>query len=214
MSSISSSPVYDVLAAHQSEQVNWRYQPVIQEFLRWRDIFNVEFKLELTPTAFRVGGANSNCYGHFRPSPNDFGLPREIAFNEHHLLTRLASDEFWKALGTLLHELLHAWQFDHGRPSLRNHHNKQLREKAAALGLLMSASGVTTYAPASPFLDLLKQHGVRTPDLPGVTFAGSVPVRPGSKLKLWRCLCTNVRVGVADFRAQCLKCGAAFNRQN
>lgn len=202
--------VYAALATHQVAEQAWAYQAIVREFQRWREIFNSEFKLELTPTAFRIGGAKSNCYGHFRPGPNDFGLAREIAFNEHALLSRLANNEFWRAVGTLLHELLHAWQYDHGKPSDWNHHNIEFRAKAASVGLIIGPRGVTDYAPDSPFIRLLSSHGVVVPHLPQYVTRVS---DSGSKLKKWSCGCTNVRVAVADFRATCLKCGREFARQ-
>lgn len=204
--------VYEAVAKHQLAETTWIFREFVDEFIRWRDIFNDEFKLDLTPTVFRIGGARSGCYGHFRPSPNDFGLPREIAFNERHLIARLLAGDFWKAIGTLLHELLHAWQFDHGNTSPRNHHNRELRDKAASFGLIMAPRGYTDYEPCSPFMDLLKAHGVHIPEVPRLH--GKVEISPpGSKLKKWRCQCTNVRVAICDFQAICLKCGEKFTKQ-
>lgn len=205
--------VYDAVASHQAAEQHWFYHGVVQEIHRWREIFNFEFKLELTPTVFRIGGARSGCYGHFRPQPNDFGLPREIAFNERHLLSRLRANMFWHVIGTLLHELLHAWQFDHGKPSSRNHHNTEFRDKAAELGLVISYRGITDFDPKGRFFELVSRHGVRTPDLDSYQPRIATDSAPGSKLKKWRCDCTNVRVAVADFRAQCLKCGRNFVEQ-
>lgn len=205
--------VYDAVAAHQAAEKEWVYREVVHELLRWRAIFSIEFKLDLTPTVFRIGGARSGCYGHFRPSPNDFGLPREIAFNEYHLHQRLSANEFWKVLGTLLHELLHAWQFDHGRPSSRNHHNQEFRAHAASIGLIISTRGITEYEPKSRFLDLLETHGVSIPKLNSIDGGSVAAMPPGSKLKKWSCGCTNARVAIADFRAQCLKCGNVFEMQ-
>jgi hypothetical protein len=207
-------PVYDALAAHQVSETEWQYQDVIGEFQRWRGIFNSEFKLDLPPTAFRIGGAKSNCYGHFRPGPNDFGLAREIAFNERCLAERLVTGEFWKALGTLLHELLHAWQHKHGRPSPWNHHNLEYRKKAESVGLLVSSRGITTgHIPDSLFFQLIARHGIATPSL-ATPAPRVVATHRGSKLKKWSCGCTNVRVAVADFRAQCLHCGKLFERED
>ncbi len=206
--------VYAAVAAHQADEKQWVYRDVVQEFLRWREIFTVEFKLDLTPTVLRIGGARSGCYGHFRPGPNDFGLPREIAFNERHLIAAIIAGDFWRSLGTLLHELLHAWQFDHGQPSLRNHHNKELLERAASVGLIMTTRGYTKYEPQSPFMDLLSIHGVRVPELPEVAGGMRRISPPGSKLIKWSCQCTNVRVAVDYFRARCLNCGQEFVKQD
>lgn len=206
-------PLYDALAVHQVNEASWHYQDVIRQFQRWRGIFDSEFKLNLPPTVFRIGGASSNCYGHFRPGPNDFGLPREIAFNERHLAARLAMGEFWRALGTLLHELLHAWQDEHGRPSDWNYHNLEFRNKAESLGLLITARGVTDYAQQSPFFNLLAKHDIELPQIEVATPRIAV-ARGRSKLKKWSCKCTNVRVAVPNFRAKCLNCGQLFERRD
>jgi hypothetical protein len=111
-------------------------------------------------------------------------------------------------LGTLLHELLHAWQQAHGKPGKRNYHNKQFRDKAREFGLIVQSNGVTEYARDSRLEDLLRKYGIHVPDLPEPV----LPLKGESKLKLWFCGCTKVRVAVPHFRAQCLICGNLFVR--
>lgn len=116
----------------------------------------------------------------------------------------------WQVLGTLLHELLHGWQQANGKPGRSNYHNAQYRQKAQSLGLLVDEKGHTNYEPESPFTQLLREYGV---DLPAIelSVADTAPPTGGSsKLKKWTCGCTNVRVAVADFHAQCLRCGGLF----
>ncbi len=101
--------------------------------------------------------------------------------------------------------MLHAWQQIHGTPGKRNHHNAELRRKAATLGLVIDRRGVTSYAAESPFKELLRHFGLavlalRTSSLSRGGLASK------AKLKKWSCGCTNVRVAIADFRARCLKC--------
>ena len=48
----------------------------------------------------------------------------------------------------------------HGKPGKGNYHNKEFRTKAESVGLLIDLAGVTRYAPTSPFVDLLKKHGL------------------------------------------------------
>jgi hypothetical protein len=120
----------------------------------------------------------------------------------------MSSRPGWQTLGTLLHEMLHGWQQSYGRPGNGRYHNKQFRQKAESLGLIVDQCGHTRYAADSPLVRLLEKHGVHLPPLG----EPAIPVRqPGqSKLKKWSCGCTNVRVAVADFRALCLKCGGEF----
>lgn len=197
--------VYRALSDHQLAE-EWGYKPLVTELQRWREILCFEFKLELSPVALRIGGARSHCFAHFRPGHNDFGIRREVAFND-----RALERPSWQIIGTLLHELLHAWQHDHGQPGRRNYHNVQFRTKAEKYGLIVDSRGFTRYAPESPFMELIKKHGIQVPALPGrvlLTIRGG-----GSKLKKWSCGCTNVRVAVSSFRARCLNCGNEFVRQ-
>jgi hypothetical protein len=196
--------VYEALAEHQVSE-KWEYRDLLGELQRWAKIFDFEFKLEIPEVSLCVDWLHRCRLGHFRPGHNGFGLRGEVAINCRYLEQR----EFWQVLGTLLHELLHAWQQTHGRAGRRNYHNKEFREKARRYGLIIDERGYTTYAPESPFVELLRKHGVTVPVLPPV--AAGRP-RGHSKLRKWWCGCTNVRVAVTDFRAQCLRCGNEFHR--
>ncbi len=197
--------VYPVLAAHQVSEP-WEFQDLSRDLHRWTQIMNFRFKLEVQQVSLRVDFLSARCLGHFRHGHNGFGLRNEIALNRRYLDRR----EYWQVLGTLLHELLHAWQEAHGQPGKWNYHNVQFRRKAAEYGLIIDEEGHTEYEPNSPFMDLLRECGVQIPDLPQPL--GQRPRRGGSKLKKWSCGCTNVRVAVADFRAQCLRCHNLFVR--
>src|SRR5262249_38753850 len=111
--------VYQVLAEHQRSET-WELREVLAELQRWEEIFSVEFKLQLPSVVLCVEKLRSNCLGHFRETHNAFGLRGEVAISRRHL----EESEFWRVLGTLLHELLHAWQSLHGTPGRRNHHNE------------------------------------------------------------------------------------------
>src|SRR5581483_10825801 len=120
--------------------------------------------------------------GHFRYGHNGFALKGEIIINDRHLNNR----QGWETLGTLLHELIHAWQQAHGKPGRGNYHNQQFREKAARYGLIVDHRGYTDYEPDSPFTRLLAEHGVNVPPLEKPT------AQPGrsactSRLKKWSC---------------------------
>lgn len=198
-------PVYRVLAEHQRAE-EWDLQGVLCALLRWAEIFNTEFKLEVPNLSLRVDWLSRNRLGHFRYGHNGFGLRNEIAINRRYLDQR----DFWQVLGTLLHELLHAYQQAHGKPGKGNYHNREFRKKAQQYGLIVDQRGFTQYAPDSPFLDLLRKHDVHVPAVP----PPAVAHRGASKLKKWSCGCTNVRVAVADFRAKCLRCHNVFERVN
>jgi hypothetical protein len=194
--------IYDILARHQVT-AEWRHRDLSAELLRWAVIFNAEFNLGVPEIALRVDWLSYRALGHFRPGHNGFGLKGEIALNERYLYRR----EPWQLLGTVLHELLHAWQQKHGKPGKPPYHNKEFRDKALQYGLVIDEDGVTHYLPESSFKNLLKRYGVHMPDQPPPPQR-----RKGeSKLKKWTCRCpVNVRVAIADFQARCLKCGNLF----
>jgi hypothetical protein len=198
--------IYSALARHQRDEA-WGGQEMIANLQTWADRFIVEFKLDIGDIALCIDQLPSSRYGHFRHGHNGFGLRGEIAINSRYLTGKR---QLWEVLGTLLHELLHAWQETHGRPGKRNHHNAELQAKARELGLIIDRRGVTGYAANSPFKSFLRQCGVSVPDYE-VKPPAARP-RGDSKLKKWSCGCTTPRVAVADFQARCLKCGNEFKR--
>jgi hypothetical protein len=196
--------IYPLLAGHQRSEP-WAGQKLIAELQGWAERFNVAFKLNVPEIALCLDRLHVNRYGHFRYGHNGFGLKGEIAVNIRYLFGERAS---WEVLGTLLHELLHAWQQVHGTPGKGNYHNRQFRTKALGLGLIIDRRGVTDYAADSPFKELLRRYGVALPDY---EFAPVTRRQKGeSKLKKWSCRCTNIRVAIADFQARCLKCDHVF----
>jgi hypothetical protein len=202
--------VYPALAQHQVSE-DWRHRGLVAELQRWREVLIAEFKLDVPFVALAVDRLRYDCLGHFRPGHNGFGLRGEIALNALHLRR-----EPWRIVGTLAHELVHAWQDLHGRPS-HNHHNREFRDKAASFGLIVDRRGVTCYPPDSPFMALLRRHGVDMPaDLPPVPTHRVVAGQGRSKLGKWSCRCdppVNLRVGRETVNVLCLDCGSQFTRE-
>lgn len=196
--------IYAQLADHQRSEP-WAGRKLIAELQSWAERFNVEFKLDIPEFVLSLQCLPVSRYGHFRYGHNGFGLKGEIAINSRYLLGQRTD---WQVLGTLLHELVHAWQQVHGKPGKGNYHNREFRDKARKLGLLIDRRGVTDYAEVSPFWDLIGGLGVQ---IPAYEFRPTKRRQAGeSKLKKWSCRCTNIRVAVADFQARCLKCGGLF----
>jgi hypothetical protein len=201
-------PIYDVLAAHQRVETDWRYRECLENLHLWVCRFNVEFKLDIPTPVLAVDRTRKRrCYGHYRPGHNGFGLRTEITIADWHVNECNSSTKWCHVLETLLHELLHAWQEYHGKAGRRNYHNHEFRDKARRLGLIVDSRGVSTYAESGPFRELLLSHGVIVPELPA---PAPEPKRKPVKLHLWMCACTKVRVGRAHFNAQCNDCGFAF----
>jgi hypothetical protein len=151
---------HEAIAQHQNTDAAWRYHPVIREVLRWKDIFDSEFKLDLPEVEFCIGFTRRNCHGYFRPGHNWYGFKREILLKEDSLLERVAENKFWQVIGTELHELMHAWQDIHGVPGSNNYHNAEFRKKALECGLIVDERGCTDYLEGGPFLQLVEKFGV------------------------------------------------------
>ena len=190
----SDQEIYHSLAQHQTTE-SWESRDLLTELHRWAEIFVFRFKLQVSYVALTVEYLANRRMGHFRPGHNGFGLKGEIAINRRYLCL-----EPWETLGTLLHELLHAEQEEHGKPGKHNYHNKAFRNRAAEFGLIVDSRGHTHYVPASLFKTLLAEHGINLPDLPPPVLR----VAGASKLKLWMCPCgIRARVAVSDFHARC-----------
>jgi hypothetical protein len=200
--------IYHALAQHQREE-KWSQREVVAFLQHWAEVFNAQFELCIPKLVLAVDRLPANVLGHFREGHNGFGLQGEIAINVRYLMPQRA---LWEVLGTLLHEMLHAWQAVYGKPTNRWHHNAEFRAKARELGLNIDAKGLTGYAADSLFKDLLRHFGVSVPA--EEIIAQREPRRGESKQKKWSCGCTNVRVAVSDFKAQCLNCGNIFVRDD
>ncbi|QDT53026.1 SprT-like family protein [Caulifigura coniformis] len=201
--------IYERLEEHQRQE-EWERRELLT-VLQWnKDVFIEEFKLGPLDVALCVDRLPANRYGHFRHGWNGFGLRGEIALNT---LYMDGTRPFWKWLATLLHELLHAHQEVHGKPGKGNCHNREFREKAASIGLIIDEKGVTQYQAESPFMDLLKRLGVAVRAEELIPEDGRK--KGASKLKKWSCSCpVNVRVGAKDFHAKCLICNEQFVLQS
>jgi hypothetical protein len=133
------------LKGHQTAALDWNLRALLSDLHIWAERFAVEFKLDIPTPALAVARLRS-YFGHFRPGRNDWGLKHEVAIDRTHAL----HSEYWQVLGTLLHELLHVWQDVFGSPPSRtskNYHNRELRARAALLGLVIDRYGHTAYEP-------------------------------------------------------------------
>jgi len=160
--------------------------------------------------------------GHYHIGRISLGVRWALNLNPVHLARPV-----YQVLATLLHELAHAWQHEHGTPSKPPHHNKEFRARCEAFGIPTDEGGHDLgVRHGSPFEDYCRRHRIALPPPPGaadVTAGGPSgpgplpllpvpPARPkGSKMKKWTCACgVNVRVAIAAFDATCNKCGGRF----
>jgi predicted SprT family Zn-dependent metalloprotease len=83
-----------------------------------------------------------NSKGYFAPSmlenkDNNEEITHEIALNPSTFKHRTTKE----ILSTLVHEMCHLWQEEHGTPARRGYHNKQWADKMLSVGLIPSDNG-------------------------------------------------------------------------
>jgi hypothetical protein len=226
--------IWNVMKSNRDEQINhslrehqanigeWQHSSTVKDLHVWTDRLIVEFKLETLLSVLNIEKLRGSARGHFRYNRNGFGLRNEITIDKDYA----HSSEYWRVLGTLLHQLIHAEQQATGTDSEsskhRNYHNTAFIERAKTFGLIVDRRGRQQYAtPPTRFSELLKQHGVEMPAGGDDEQEGQDDDHEpsgGSKLKLWMCSCkpkpVRVRVAIQDFQARCLKCGQIFVRED
>jgi len=190
---------------------DWPLNESARELYWWVDFFNATFfKEEPVPVpAISFEKTRITTQGHYIGGPNAFGVSNSINLNCLYL-----NRPMWDILVSLLHEMVHSWQFAYGNPSSSWFHNRQYKIKMAGCGIICDDKGRHLHIK-DPFIFYLRKHGVmigpemltdnqiRTSDI-------AQPIGK-SKLKKWSCGCTNIRVAVKDLEAKCLKCGGLFN---
>ena len=112
--------------------------------------------------------------GHYHLRRNGLGVRWAVNLNPVHFARPL-----YHIVATLLHELAHAWQHEHGTPSKPPHHNKEFREKCEAFGVPTDEGGHDLgVRHGSPFEAYCRRYGVAFPTAPGADAADAAEPRP------------------------------------
>lgn len=208
---------------NQLKAYDWKLHELIAELDWWCDFFNIAFfKEEPVPVpVLTFENARVNTLGHYRIGRNDWGVREQINLNRKHLHRPL-----WDILATLLHEMVHSWEYTWLAEQERTcnwYHKLAFRQKLASFGIETNEKGQHIHI-GGDFVYLLSRHGVSFSSaaaIGGDFKDGGIQIDPGkakkkgrSKLKKWSCGCTNVRVAIQDFEAKCLKCGNQFTLED
>jgi len=204
---------------------DWELNNLAWELYWWVDFFNILFfKNQPSPIPILTfENARITTLGHYRIGRNDFGAREQINLNRKYLHRPM-----WCLLSTLLHEMVHSWEYSHVERSKRTknwYHSKVFREKIKSFGIVVNEKGCHVGLDLKgDFVHMLTRHGISFKEIPDYDAAakdgGFVSIDPKkkpkgeSKLKKWTCGCTNVRVAVRDFQATCNKCGNDFEPAN
>lgn len=104
------------------------------------DYFNTRiFEGDLPPCLITLQ-REANTYGYFsreRFVRRDGKLTDEIAMNPRYF----ARTDVTEIMQTLVHEMIHLWQFHRGKPSRKGYHNKEWAAKMEEIGLMPSSTG-------------------------------------------------------------------------
>jgi hypothetical protein len=122
-------------------------KPTLEQFAKYQaayDYFNKRLfggKLQPCLLVFRDGKKKKNCVtlGHFawdRWANSAGEVCHEISLNPETLRRPLI-----ETMSTLVHEMVHQWQQDHGDPPRGGYHDKQWAGKMVEVGLIPSDTG-------------------------------------------------------------------------
>lgn len=200
-------PVNKAVREHELYIDDWILKPVSEKLYLFFDLFNKEFfagQLGTPVISFRH--TNYLNLGTYTRGRNEFGVYDNININPINLCGTIQ-----ETLVTLLHEIIHAWQWRWGKPSKSKYHNKACRRKMAELGIPCNELGVTLKIQ-DPFVCLIRKYGIdgQKWELPAEY---QILKQKGSKLRKWVCSCDPqyaVRVAIQDFKATCLRCNSEF----
>lgn len=103
-------------------------------------LFNSNFFDNMLTNCLITVQRQHSVMGYFSPNRwvNSEGVKiHELALNPSYF----SSSNFIEVFQTLLHEMCHLWQFEHGTPSRKTYHNKEWANKMESLGLIPSSTG-------------------------------------------------------------------------
>ena len=187
------------------------------------DLMRAElFGGQVPPVVLSFEVTDRRTLGHYHLMRTGLGVRWALNLNPVHLARPV-----FEVLSTLLHELAHAWQHEHGTPSKPPHHNREFRDRCETFGIPTDEGGHDMgVRHGTPFEDYCRRHGITFPPPPGAAeppaatpgLPGPLPLLPvpparpkGSKMKKWTCPCgVNVRVAIAAFDATCNRCVVKF----
>ena len=199
------------IMANKNDTLGWSLCSLSSELYWWSEFFNIAFfktqPVKKPIISFEKKSVKNR--GHYMNGRNGFGIKENININRCHLDRPL-----WEILSTLLHEMCHSWQNQHGKPSISWFHNKEFKFKMANMGVVPNDKGHHIWV-ADPFVFFLEKHGIKFRYPRNSEGIIKVPqenkLKGKSKLKKWKCLCgQTARVGREEFYAICTLCEGEF----
>lgn len=165
----------------------------------------------------------AQAYGYFHAKQfrsRSGALSGVIALNPDAFLTR----DMQAILSTLVHEMVHVWQHEYGKPSRNGYHNRQFAMKMKAVGLIVSRTsapgGKPTGQAISHYIEPggLFDHKCATFMQAGLgivwgTEAVSTTIRPLSKAKFTCPICEQKAWAKPSAHLICGDCHETMERE-
>lgn len=105
------------------------------------DFFNDRLFSGQLPPCLLTLQRDNNAMGYFSNNRwqrgKDKGTVHEIALNPAFFITHRPLE----LMQTLVHEMVHLWQHEFGKPSHRSYHNREWADKMESIGLMPSSTG-------------------------------------------------------------------------
>jgi predicted SprT family Zn-dependent metalloprotease len=119
-----------------------RNAPTSEQFAAYEKMFaffNAKLFGGTLPTCLLNFSRHSGSYGFFAPERWEKGreVRHEISLNPATLKSRKPID----VASTLVHEMVHLWQREYGKPSRSGYHNREWAQKMEEVGLVPSTTG-------------------------------------------------------------------------
>lgn len=154
--------------------------PTDSQFSAYRrmwDYFNTVLFGGVLPAVILNFSRAANTLGFFAPLRWEQGatVAHEISLNPAYLKSRSPRE----VASTFVHEMVHCWQQEHGKPGRRGYHNRQWAQKMEELGLMPSS----TAAPGGERTGDRVSHYI----IEGGAFARAFDAMPRECLLPWTC---------------------------
>jgi len=186
---MSSEPVNIAVREHvcSLETEEWQYSQLGKELYVCARLFNERFfEGKLSDPILTIDKGRFSTMGSDRIGRNGFGAKNHITLNSLHVQSKA------ETLSTLLHEMIHLWQYEITRRASRPpYHNVEFQRKSRELGIPSDSLG-HQLGMGDPFVSVCRENGVNVADSSDPPSVVGVDPRPSSKVKKYSCMCTNV----------------------
>ena len=124
------------------------------------DFFNLKLFIDKLPTVIFTVQRQKGVMGYF--AANRWGNLQgnrchEIAINPSYI----ANSCLIEVLQTLVHEMVHCWQYSYGKPGRGHYHNREWAKKMIEIGLMPSSTGLPGGAITGQFMsDYIIEDGL------------------------------------------------------